>query len=141
MPTPQARQRLPETLLDRLFAKVARDLPTKTTKQHLWSGRHVMIVDGGGVSMPDTRKNQEAYPQPNSQKPGCGFPIAKFGVLFSLATGAAVALTINSLNTHDVKLARLLYKKLNCGDILLGDRAFGSYADFVFVQHHQADAV
>jgi hypothetical protein len=38
--------------------------------------------------MPDTIENQKAYPQPSSQKPGCGFPIAKIGVLFSLATGA-----------------------------------------------------
>ena len=38
--------------------------------------------------MPDTLTNQQAYPQPSSQAPGCGFPIAKIGVLFSLATGA-----------------------------------------------------
>jgi len=50
--------------------------------------------------MPDTMENQKAYPQPSSQKVGCGFPIAKIGVLFSLATGAAVALAIDVLNTH-----------------------------------------
>ena len=85
--------------------------------------------------MPDTLLNQAAYPQSTNQAPGCGFPIAKIGALFSLATGAAVALVIDVFNTHDVKLARKLYKFLNPGDILLGDRAFGSYADFVFVQN------
>ena len=45
--------------------------------------------------MPDTPLNQKAYPQPSSQAKGCGFPIAKIGVLFSLATGATVALVIN----------------------------------------------
>ncbi len=48
----------------------------------------VKVIDGSSVSMPDTIENQKAYPQPSSQKPGCGFPIAKIGVLFSLATGA-----------------------------------------------------
>ena len=91
--------------------------------------------------MPDTAKNQEIYPQPSSQSPGCGFPIAKIGVLFSLATGAAIALVIDVLNTHDVKLARKLYRCLSFGDVLLGDRSFCSYADLAFIKNHQADAV
>ncbi len=64
-----------------------------------------------------------------------------FGALFSLTTGAAVAVIINVLNTHDVKLARLLYQFLNPGDVLLGDCAFCSYADIVFVQTHAREAV
>jgi len=55
--------------------------------------------------------------------------MAKIGVLFSLATGAAVAVIVDVLNTHGVKLARKLYEFLNLGDVLLGDRAFGSYTD------------
>jgi hypothetical protein len=65
------------------------------TLEHLWCGRHVKVIDGSTVSMPDTVENQKAYPQPSSQRSGCGFPIAKIGVLFSLATGAAVALAID----------------------------------------------
>lgn len=99
------------------------------TAQHLWSLRTVKVIDGSTVSMPDTQLNQQVYPQPSSQAPGCGFPIAKLGVLFSLATGAAVALVTDVLNTHDLKLARRLYEFLAPGDVLLGDRAFCAYAD------------
>ncbi len=137
----QARKRLPEKLLCRLFGRVAQDLEKKTTQEHLWCGRHVKVVDGSTVSMPDTPENQAAYPQPSTQAPGCGFPIAKIGALFSLATGAAVGLVIDVLNTHDVKLARRLYQFLAPGDVLLGDRAFCSYADVVFVQNHSCDTV
>jgi hypothetical protein len=84
---------------------------------------------------------QQAYPQPSTQSPGCGFPIAKIGVLFSLATGAAIAIVIDVLNTHDIKLARRLYEFLNPNDVLLGDRAFCSYADLFFVKNRQADVV
>ncbi len=49
--------------------------------------------------MPDTPMNQKAYPQPSIQAEGCGFPIAKIGALFSLATKAAVALVINRKST------------------------------------------
>ena len=91
--------------------------------------------------MPDTVENQKAYPQPKSQKAGCGFPIAKIGVIFSLATGAAIALVIDVLNTHDIQLARRLYQFLNPYDILLGDRAFCAYADLVAIKKLDCDAV
>ncbi len=99
------------------------------------------VVDGSSVSMPDTPLNQKAYPQPSGQAKGCGFPIAKIGALFSLATGAAVATVINVLNTHDIKLARQIYQLLNPGDVLLGDCAFCSYADMFFIQSYACDAV
>lgn len=120
----QARTRLPEKLLQNLFGKVAIGLEEKLTPSHLWCGRKVKVIDGSTISMPDTPSNQKEYPQPNSQKPGCGFPIAKIGALFSIGTGAAIALVIDVFNTHDIKLARKLYEFLSPGDVLLGDRAF-----------------
>lgn len=137
----QARKRLPEKFLQRLFGQVGQNLEQKTTLEHLWCGRHVKVVDSSTVSMPDTPENQAAYPQCKNQAPGCGFPIAKIGALFSIATGAAVALIMNVLNTADVKLARQLYQFLNPGDVLLGDCAFCSYADIFFVQNHASDVV
>ncbi len=152
----QARKRLPEKLLSQLFGQVAQGLENQITLEHLWCGRHVKVIDGSTVSMPDTPSNQKAYPQPGSQASGCGFPMAKIGALFSLTTGAAVALVIDVFNTHDVKLARVLYKFLNPGDVLVGDsvrhspgcsiRASGaptfcSYADLVFLQERDCDAV
>ncbi len=35
----QARQRLPEKMLQQLFSIVAQKLESKTTKEHLWCGR------------------------------------------------------------------------------------------------------
>lgn len=137
----QARSILPENLLQRLFSNVGQKLENQARPEQLWCGRHVLVVDGSTISMPDTPLNQAAYPQPSSQALGCGFPTAKIGVLFSLATGAAVAVTVDVLHTHDIKLARRMYEDLNTGDILLGDRAFCSYADFVFVQNRSRDAL
>lgn len=137
----QARSRLPEKLLEKLFSQAAQNLEEKVTTEHLWCGRNVKLIDGSTVSMPDTIENQKAYPQPKNQKAGCGFPIAKIGVIFSLATGAAAALVIDVLNTHDIKLARQLYQFLNPLDILLGDRAFCAYADLFAIQKLECDVV
>ena len=89
----------------------------------LWCRRHIKVIDGSTVSIPDTIENQKPDPQPHSQKPGCGFPIAKIGYVFCLTVGVAVALAIDVLNTHDIKLAQKLYQFLDQGDVLVGDRA------------------
>lgn len=137
----QARLRLPEKFLQKLFYKVAVGLEEKVSEEYLWCGRHVKVIDGSTVSMPDTQSNQKEYPQHKKQKVGCGFPIAKIGVLFSIATGAASALVIDVFNTHDIQLARKLYEFLNPGDVLLGDRAFCAYADLVKIKNLACDAV
>lgn len=137
----QARKRLPEKLLRRLFIQVAQALEQNVTQNSLWCNRHVKVIDCSTISMPDTSENQAIYPQSSCQSSGCGFPIMKIGAIFSLATGAAVAIVINVLNTHDIKLARLLYQFLNPGDVLLGDCAFCSYADLIFIKNYNCDAV
>ncbi|WP_265270962.1 IS4 family transposase [Nostoc sp. KVJ3] len=62
-------------------------------------------------------------------------------MIFSLVTGAAVALCIDVLNTHDIKLARRLYGFLKPNDVLLGDRAFCAYADIFTIKKLNCDAV
>jgi hypothetical protein len=137
----QARKRLPEKLVSKLFNESGKNLEALAKTSDLWCGRHVQIIDGSTVSMPDTELNQASYPQSSKQKPGCGFPIAKIGVLFSLATGAVTGLVIDVLNTHDVKLAQKLYEFLSPGDILLADSAFHSYGDFHRLIQMGCDAV
>lgn len=58
-----------------------------------------------------------------------------------MTTGAAVAVVIEVLNIHDIKLARLLYQFLNPGDVLLGDCAFCFYADLIFIQNYNCDPI
>lgn len=62
-------------------------------------------------------------------------------MIFSLITGASVALCIDVLNTHDIKLARKLYSFLKPNDVLLGDRAFCAYADIFTIKKLNCDAV
>ena len=55
-----ARSRLPEKLLEQLFSHSAQNIEEKVTAEHLWCGRHVKVIYGSTVSMPDTVKNQAA---------------------------------------------------------------------------------
>ena len=104
-------------------------------------GRPVKVVDGSTTQLPDTAQNQKRYPQPASQKPGCGFPVIKFVVLFSLASGAILNVMLGSLHHHDLRLLRGLWDQLKKGDILLGDRAYGEYTTLAGLPPQGVDVV
>jgi hypothetical protein len=90
----------------------------------------VFIVDGSSVSMPDTAKNQQMYPQPPTQAPGLGFPLARITVLLSLATGACHDLEIapyKGKGTGEKTLFRRMYDTLQPGDVVLADALFDDY--------------
>src|SRR3954471_10920858 len=89
-----ARARLPASVLRALAKRTARQLQDGLPQAWKWNGRDVFIADGSHVSMPDTRQNQEAYPQVYNQEPGIGFPLARLTVLLSLASGACHDLAV-----------------------------------------------
>jgi hypothetical protein len=86
----QTRRRLAETFFADVACAVGRKLDARAERDWLWQGRRVYRFDGTTVTLPDTAKNQAAYPQVDNQKPGLGFPIARLGALISLACGAVV---------------------------------------------------
>src|SRR5262245_3717197 len=90
----QARQRLPESFFADVARQTGQALEANVDPQWLWQGRHVYLFDGTTVTMPDTRENQEAYPQVYNQQPGVGFPIARVGAIISLACGAIMNLGV-----------------------------------------------
>ena len=126
----KARQRLPLGVLERLTRQTARDLEADADESWLFKGRPVRLVDGTTVSMPDTPKNQQVFPQNPAQKPGLGFPIARLVAIISLATGAVLDVAIGPYlgkQTGETALLRLLWDALVAGDIVLGDRCFSSF--------------
>ena len=77
-----------------LVRQTARKIEAGGSDQWLWKGRRVSIVDGSTSSMPDTPENQRAFPQANTQKIGLGFPVMRYVVLISLATGVVRDLAV-----------------------------------------------
>lgn len=125
----QARLRLPSTVLPRLLQHVAGGMRKLVTSETGWLGRRVWVPDGSSASMPDTPELQAAFPQPAGQKRGCGFPVAQFVALFCWTTGAVMDLAIDSIIPHELSLFRRLWHHFAPGDVVLGDRAYGSYVD------------
>lgn len=137
----QARQRLPRERLEKALRATAQTADRRAGSAGQLGGRPVKVIDGTTTQLPDTPENQKAYPQPGSQKPGCGFPVLKLAVLFSLASGALLDVILDSLRSHDLRLFRRLWECLKAGDIVLGDRAYGEYATLAGLPRQQVDGV
>lgn len=126
----KARQRLPIGVVTRLVRQIASGLRERAPTPWLWKGREVVLVDGSTVSMPDTRANQQVYPQAKTQAPGVGFPIARIVAVISLATGAVRDLALGPYQgkeTGENSLFRAVWDGLRAGEIVPGDRHYGSY--------------
>lgn len=102
----RARMRLPEKLIMRLLRETGWKLHNQSKEGWKWKGRFVKLVDGTTVSMPDTPKNQDAFPRVPGQKEGLGFPIARLVAIISLSCGSVLDLRLDRTkarkrgNTH-----------------------------------------
>ncbi len=126
----QARGRLPVAFFHRLrravtggcLADAGRDAGGR------WRGHRVWLLDGSSFSMPDTPELQEEFGQSGAQAPGCGFPTAHLLALFDAGAGYLLHALPAPLRTHDLAHAAGAHYGLRRGDVLVGDRAFCSYA-------------
>jgi len=124
----QGRQRLPLRLLKSVLQQVGQRLQAKAGSAYLWCGRRVWIVDGSACSMPDTPCLQQAFGQPDGQKQGCGFPVARIVAMFCWATGAILDVAIGAYRSSELNLWHQLWGQLHTGDVVLGDRFFCAYS-------------
>lgn len=124
----KARLRLSDAFLNEVSRRVGEVLGQRERDRDRWHGFTLKAVDGTTVKLADTEQNQRAFPQPTGQKPGCGFPVMGIAGLINLSHGGWEAMTTGAFNEHDLTLAEGLLGHIRQGDLLLGDRAFCSYA-------------
>ncbi len=136
----QARHKLDEASLDAILTGTGELLHQRGHEQR-WKQRRVIVVDGTGVSMPDTADNQSIWPQPGNQKPGCGFPQARICACFCLTTGALLSHRIGNRKRAELPLLRDQWETFAAGDIMLGDKGFCSYYDVWQLQQRGVDSV
>jgi len=140
----RARAKLPAVVIRKLTLQVSRRLEEAIPKEWLWQERHVELVDGSTMTAADTDENQEAFPQPASQKPGLGFPMIRMVFLLSLATAAATGMAYGPYKgkeTGETALLRQLLDDVAAGTVLLADRYYCSYWLVAMARQRQLDVV
>jgi putative transposase len=131
-----ARDHLPEPACRQLARDTGRQVEEEAPRSWLWLGHRVLDVDGSTFTMADTKANQAEYPQLSNQKRGCGFPIARIVVVFSLAVGTVLDAALSKYEgkqTGENSLFRKLYDLLRTGDVVLADRYFSGWFDLALL--------
>jgi hypothetical protein len=140
----QARKRLPESFFSEVARQTGHGLEDKVKPEWRWKGRRIYMFDGTVISMPDTPENQAAYPQPDTQHPGLGFPLARIAVVFSLACGAVLDLAFARYagkGQGELSLLHRLWDLFLPGDVLLADRLMCSWTEIFLLQQRGIDCV
>jgi hypothetical protein len=135
---------LPEELFSEVARQTGRALDSHVDAEWLWKERRVYVYDGSTVSMPDTLRNQRAYPQPDTQKPGLGFPMARIAAVFSLACGAVIDLGIcryAGKGQSELGMLRNLWDVFRPGDVMLADRFMCSWREILMLKQRGVDSV
>lgn len=136
----QARKKLDLSCLEAIRLHTSKRLQAMSRTGCL-HGRRVVVVDGTGVSMPDTAENQQVWPQQSNQKPGCGFPQATLCACFCLQTGALLSYEVGNKKSHELPMLRKQWDTFKKGDIFLGDKGFCSYYDVSSLRDRGIDSV
>jgi hypothetical protein len=139
-----ARDHLPEEVCRKLMRETGHETETEAPSEWRWKGRRALLGDGSTVTMPDTPENQAEYPQPPGQAPGCGFPIARIVVVFSLAVGSVLEAAVGPCQgkrTGENSLLRTLHATFEAGDVLVLDRYFSGWFDIALLAERGVDVV
>ena len=140
----KARSRLPENTLSNLAKQSAKQMETDVPSAWLWREKHIKLIDGSTVFMPDTPDNQIAYPQSRCQKAGLGFPIARIVGILSYATGTILDIAVGACRgkgTGELSLLRQLMHVFNPGDVVIGDAAYTSFFLIALFMQLKVDVV
>ena len=139
-----ARDEIPEEACAQLMRETGRKVDEEAPAEWRWLTHRVLDVDGSTFTMPDTPANQAEYPQMASQKRGCGFPMARIVVVFSLAVGAVLDAALGKYQgklTGENSLFRTLHGVLQEGDVVLADRYFSGWFDLALIRGRSAHVV
>lgn len=122
-----ARGRLPLAALQTLLTRCTAQMAASVRDTGRWLGHRLFLLDGSSFSMPDTDELRNHFGQSPGQATGCGFPTAHWLALLHFGSGLFQKTFTAPLRTHDLNGVTQLHPELEADDVLLGDRAFGSF--------------
>jgi len=135
----QARQRLPLEVLKKILKALWEKSLGNVDRD--WHGHRTFLIDGTAFSMPDTKCLKKHFGYAPKQKDGCGFPVGHLLGSFHSASGMICEIIPARGGTHDMSQATQIHPALRPGDVLVGDRAFCSFAHTAFILKNKLHAV
>lgn len=124
----QARSRLGEEPLKRLYEQAVKPIATQKTRGAFYRDWQTVAMDGSTFETPDTPANQEAFGRPPSPSGGqSAYPLIRVVGLVEVGTHVLFGAVLGSYATGEVTLARQVVRHLRAGMLCLADRYFPGY--------------
>jgi Insertion element 4 transposase N-terminal/Transposase DDE domain len=124
----QARVRLGEAPLRRLYERVVRPIATPATKGAWYRAWRLVSLDGSCLDVADTEANGAAFGRPGASRGESAFPQLRFVALVENGTHVLFGARLGGFGEGETTLARAALPALRPGMLCLADRQFFGHA-------------
>jgi hypothetical protein len=124
----QARSRLGEAPLCRLYEEVVRPIATRASKGAWYRDWRLVSLDGSCLDVADTAANGAAFGRPGASRGESAFPQLRFVALVENGTHVLFGARLGDFAEGETTLAHAALPALRPGMLCLADRQFFGYA-------------
>jgi hypothetical protein len=124
----QARTRLGEAPLCRLYEQVVHPVATRATKGAWYRRWRLVSVDGSCLDVADTEENRTGFERPGASRGESAFPQLRFVALVENGTHVLFGARLGGFAEGETTLAREVLAALRPGMLCLADRQFFGHA-------------
>src|SRR5918993_1757663 len=123
----QARTRLGEAPLRRLYERVVRPVATHASKGAWYRAWRLVSLDGSCLDVADTEENRAAFGRPEASRCESAFPQLRFVAMVENGTHVLFGTRLGRFADGETTLAREALRALRPGMLCLADRQFFGY--------------
>jgi hypothetical protein len=124
----QARSRLGEAPLRRMYEQVVRPIATPATKGAWYRRWQLVSLDGSCLDLADTEENCRAFGRPEASRGESAFPQLRFVALVENGTHVLFGARLGAFAEGETTLAHGALNALRPGMLCLADRQFFGHA-------------
>jgi hypothetical protein len=124
----QARTRLGEAPLRRLYDQLVRPVATRATRGAWYRQWRLASLDGSCLDIADTEENRATFGRPEASRGEGAFPQLRFVALVENGTHVLFGARLGRYEEGETTLARPVLAALQPGMLCLADRQFFGYA-------------
>ncbi len=124
----QARSRLGEAPLRRLYEQVVQPIAMRATKGAWYRAWRLVSLDGSCLDVADTEENRATFGCPGASRGESAFPQLRFVALVENGTHVLFGACLGRFADGEATLARDVLTALRSGMLCLADRYFFGYA-------------
>jgi hypothetical protein len=124
----QARSRLGEAPLRRLYARLVHPIATRASKGAWYRDWRLVSLDGSCLDVADTGANRAAFGMPGASRGASAFPQLRFVALVENGTHVLFGAQLGRYDEGETTLAHAVLAALQPGMLCLADRQFFGHA-------------